>query len=1061
MPEMALPAAGERPIVRPMTAALTCIRCGAELRPTAKFCDECGSPTAVPGTPAEYKQVTVLFADVVGSMDIAAAVGPERLREIMTELVTAAAAVVQRYGGTVDKFTGDGIMAVFGAPVALEDHALRACLAALGIQENISPLAAEVHRRDGIDLHLRVGLNSGQVIAGEIGSAALGYTAIGEQVGMAQRMESVAPPGAVMLSDSTVRLVESAAVLGEPQLVRIKGAEDAVPARRLLSVATQRTGVSASTLVGRDWELTTLTAMLGRATGGRGSVVAAVGPPGIGKTRLTAEAVQLAKSLGVEVFSTFGESHATDIPFHVVARLLRAVGQLSTRVPDADPQDLLLLDDLLGIADSDVELPKIDPDARRRRLTALINAAQLARDEPAVFVVEDAHWIDEVSESMITDFLAVIPQTPSLVLITYRPEYHGALARVAGAQTITLALLSDAETSRLVAELLGPDPSVGQIGEMIAGRAAGNPFFAEEITRDLAERDVLVGERGDYACPTDVADVSVPATLQATIAARIDRLGSAAKHTLAAAAVVGSRFNPDLLAALEVDPVVDELLDAELVDQVRFTPRAEYAFRHPLIRTVAYESQLKSDLARLHRRLAAAIESAEPDAAEQNAALIAEHLEAAGDEHDAYGWHMRAATWATNRDINAARLSYERAQYIADGLPADDPNGLTMRIAPRSMLCGIAFRTQSKVAGEHLEELRKLCAEAGDKASLAMGMAGLVGDHAFRDRMREASQLASEAWDIAESIGDPTLTVGVAPLTIYGKFENAEWSDMLRWSQAAIDLADGDPVKGNFNIGSPLAVATASRGIARYQLGQSGWREDMRDGLAMARRIAEPMCHATVVAWVYNLGIPCGVVTADDAAMREIADALQNAERSGDDLAANITRMTLGNALVHRETNAERAHGQQLLAEVSDVFIRKGHNLGELPFVNTYSAREKARRGDIDDAIPLMRSAADHLFRDGTLLMWNVPVTGVLVKTLLDRGEANDVTEAEAAINRLAVTPGDDGLAVRDIWLLRLRALLARARGETAAYEDFRERYRDTAKTLGFEGHIAWAETMP
>jgi len=284
---------------------------------------------------------------------------------------------------------------------------------------------------------------------------------------------------------------------------------------------------------------------------------------------------------------------------------------------------------------------------------------------------------------------------------------------------------------------------------------------------------------------------------------------------------------------------------------------------------------------------------------------------------------------------------------------------------------------------------------------------------------------------------------------------------MLRWSQAAIDLADGDPVKGNFNIGSPLAVATASRGIARYQLGRSGWRADMWDGLAMARRIGEPMCHATVVAWVYNLGIPCGVVTADDAAMREIADALQNAERSGDDLATTVNRMTLGNALVHRETDAERAHGQQLLAEVGDVFLRKGHNLGELPFVNAYSAREKARRGDIDDAIPLMRSAADHLFRDGTLLMWNVPVTGVLVETLLDRGEANDVTEAEAAINRLAATPGADGLAVRDIWLLRLRALLARARGETAAYKDFRQRYRDTAKTLGFEGHIAWAETMP
>ena len=207
----------------------------------------------------------------------------------------------------------------------------------------------------------------------------------------------------------------------------------------------------------------------------------------------------------------------------------------------------------------------------------------------------------------------MIPQTPSLVLITYRPEYHGALAHVAGAQTIALAPLSDAETSTLVAELLGPDPSVGQIGEMITGRAAGNPFFAEEITRELAERGVLVGERGSYACRTDVAEVSVPATLQATIAARIDRLGPGGQHTLAAAAVIGARFNPDLLASLEVDPVVDELIAAELIDQVRFTPRAEYAFRHPLIRTVAYESQLKSDRARLHRRLAAAIEARELD----------------------------------------------------------------------------------------------------------------------------------------------------------------------------------------------------------------------------------------------------------------------------------------------------------------------------------------------------------------------------------------------------------------------------------------------------------------
>ncbi len=225
---------------------------------------------------------------------------------------------------------------------------------------------------------------------------------------MAQRMESVASPGAVMLGQSTARLVENVAVLGEPEMVRIKGADNPVPARRLLSMAVlrPRTGVSESTLMGRDWELATLTTMLDRSIGGRGSVVGVVGAAGIGKTRLAGEAVALAKSRGVEVFSTFCESHATEVPFRVMARLLRAAGQINglddqsararmrAQNPDADPQDLLLLDDLLGIADPEVELPRIDPDARRRRLTALINTAQLARTAPAVLVVEDVHWID-------------------------------------------------------------------------------------------------------------------------------------------------------------------------------------------------------------------------------------------------------------------------------------------------------------------------------------------------------------------------------------------------------------------------------------------------------------------------------------------------------------------------------------------------------------------------------------------------------------------------------------------------------------------------------------------
>src|SRR5271166_398110 len=1048
---------------REMTAAaLVCGSCGTELAPNSKFCNECGAAVAAATVPAEYKQVTVLFADVVRSMDIATAVDLERLREIMTELVERSAAVVQRYGGGSVEYTGDGVMAIFGAPVALEYHAFRACLAALAIQEEANRLAAEVARRDGVALRLRVGLNSGRVIAGEIGSGALGYTATGEPVGFAQRMESVAPPGGVMLSESTARLVEHTVLLGEPEWVRIKGRDEPVCARRLLAIGARDglVGRAEASLVGRRWEMAALDAMVDRAIGGRGGVVTVVGPPGIGKSRAAREAAVLAAGRGLEVFWTFCESHARDISFGVVARLLRAGSgvtdldgdaareRVREQVPDADPQDLLLLDDLLGIAEPEVPLPAIDPDARRRRLTALINTASLARSEPALYLIEDAQWVDAVSESMLADFLTVIPQTKLMVLITSRPEYEGALTRVHGAQTIALAPLGDADTAALIGELLGSDTSVGELAAIIADRAAGNPFFAEEMVRELAQRGVLAGERGGYVCGVDVAEVSEPATVHAAIEARIDRLNSGTKRTLNAASVIGARFGAELVAALGIDPMVDELLSVELIDQVRFTGQPEYMFRHPLIRMVAYESQLKSDRAELHRRVAAAIESRDPAAAEENAAPIAEHLEAAGELHAAYQWHMRAATWATYRDIAAARQSWERARRIADAVPAEDPNRTAMRIAPRTMLCGVAWRVQVNVAGDRFDELRELCTAAGDKASLAIAMAGLVIDHAFQGRTREASQLASETWTLTESIGDPTLTVGLSFIPIYAKIESAEWCDMLRWSQRAIDLADGDPSKGNFIIGSPLAVALTSRAMARYCLGRPGWRDDLRHGLAMARS-ADPLSYAAVVAYVYFPGIPLGVLAVDDRAVREIEDALRIAERSGDDMALAFARTVLGLALVHRHPDAERSSGQKLLAEVSDVFVRRGHNLSELRLINVYLAGERARRGDRDEAIPLMFAAVDQLVREGQLPSWGIPATGVVVETLLDRGAENDVVEAEAAIELLAAAPADEGLVMRDVWLLRLRALLARAHGDEAAYRDFRDRYRDMARTLG------------
>jgi hypothetical protein len=889
---------------------------------------------------------------------------------------------------------------------------------------------------------------------------------------MAQRMESVAPPGGVMLSQSTARLVEGAAVLGESQSVRIKGSPSAVSARPLLSVASsdRKTGSSHSTLVGREWETATLRAMLERSIKGRGSVVGLVGFPGLGKTRLVEEAVRMAKHFDVEVFSAYCESHATDVAFDVVARLGRSVAQISgldderarrrirRGTPGADPQDMLLLDDLLGIADPTVELPKIDPEARRRRLTALVNAAQLARTAPAVIVIEDVHWIDGVSDNMLADFMAVMPQTHTMVLITYRPDYEGPLQHVAGAQTIALAPLSAAESSTLLVELIGSDPSVAQVGELIAERAAGNPFFAQEITRELAERGVLEGERGNYTCHTDVAEISVPPSLQATIAARIDRLSPPAKQTLTAAAIVGFRFGADLLIALEIEPCLDELVDAELIDQVRFTEQAEFEFRHPLIRTVAYEAQLKSERARLHRQLAAAIESRDPHSADQHAVLIAEHLEDAGDRHAAYGWHMRAAAWAHNRDLVAAQLSWEHAIKIADALPCDDPGRPVMRIAPRTMLCGIAWRVRMDPAAR-FEELRQLCAAVGDKGSLAIAMAGLVFDHAYHSRLPEASWLASEAMELINSIGDPTLTVGLSIAPIYAKGECTEWSEALPWLERVIELADGDYTMGNFLTGSPLAVALTMRSQALCFLGLPGWQDSWRRGLEMARS-ADALSYTTAAGYIYGAGIPSGVLLVDDRAISEIEDVLHNAERSSDDLALTLAQMVFGLALVHRGTDTERERGGKILTEAKDTIIRRRQNPVVLPVVNVYLGREMARRGDHDDALRLIRTGLDQLLREGRLMGWGTPATGILVETLLAPGAHHDIGEADAAIERLAAAPADGPRPVRDVLLLRLRALVARARGDETGYADLRGQYRDTAAEMGFEGHIAWAAAM-
>ncbi|BBY34637.1 cyclase [Mycolicibacter minnesotensis] len=1047
----------------------TCISCGTELSQHAKFCSECGASVAVPA-PAEYKQVTVLFADVVHSMDLAAEVGAERLREIMAELFDRCNAVVRRYGGRVEKFIGDAVMAVFGVPLALEDHAVRGCLAALEIQQQAQQLAAELSRADGVDLALRVGLNSGQVVAGELGSATQNYTAIGEEVGFAQRMESVAPPGGVMLSESTARLVHHVAVLGEPELARIKGVDEPVPVHRLLGMSPERrhTPRHDPRLVGRSWEMGALQGILDEAIAGNGCVVGLAGPPGIGKSRIAREVSAAARSRGVEVFAVYCESHAREIPFHTAISLLRtalgiadlddeaARARVEESAPGADPEDLLLFEDLLGIRGG-AQLSAIDPDARRRRVTRLVNLVSLARTTPAVYVIEDAHWIDEVSDALLADLLSVTSQTPSLVLITYRPEYHGALSRTASSHIINLGPLNASQTAQLAADLVGSDPSAAPLRGRLAQRAAGNPLFAEEMVRDLAERGVLTGSPGNYACALDHADLVVPATVQATIASRIDRLDPAVKRTLQAAAVIGLRFDADQLALLDGEAQLNPLLAAELIDRVRIAPRAEYAFHHPLIRIVAYESQLKAKRAALHRQLAAAIEEHHADALDENAALIAEHLEAADDLQAAFGWHMRAGGWAQNRDIRAARLSWERARAVADRLPINNPGRSAMRISPRTLLCGSTSWVSGTVADTGFDELRELCTMAGDQVSLAVGMAGLMTTLIFHSRYVDASRVASDCVHLLESIGDPDLMVALAIAPGNIKIQAGEAVECLRLADRIIELAEGDLTKGNLLIGSPLVIALMFRGSCRYCLGLPDWRADLDEALERAREV-DVRTFVTAVLAKYGFAIHSGVLLPDAAADRHTAEALARAEHSGDDYAVDTALLTRGLVLV-RQGGAQREAGMAFLAAYRDAYLRHGYVQDSVRFYDTELAREQARIGDVDAAIHTARAAVDYLFDVGDMIARGEAVR-VFVESLLQRATPADLGEAQAAVDRLASVPTDPGYALNAIPLLRMRALLARAHGDDAGYRENAARYRAQAVDAGYEGHIALAEAM-
>lgn len=1008
----------------------------------------------------------MLFADVVQSMDIAAALGPEALHDVMGLVFDHCAAVVIRYGGTVDKFTGDGLMAVFGAPIAMEDHALAACRAAEDIQAAMPVVNNELRTRHSVDVALRIGLNSGQVIAGEVGSHTTSYTAVGEHVGLAQRMEAAAAPGGVMLSESTVRLVEHNAVLGDPESVSVKGRALPLPARRLIETTPFAGKLRhQSTMVGRAVELEAIEALLDRAIGGAGGVVSVVGPPGIGKSRLVVEATRAADERGVDVYTAFGDIHTAGVAFHVVTKLLRAAfgvdgvdsvdarASLRASLSYADDEDRHLIEDLLGVRDTTVPAPAITPDARRRRIADLINGITLHRTTPVVFVIEDVHWIDEASEALLDVFLTVTERSPSLVLISYRPEYTGTLSQLPHAHRIVLKPLARSELRSLATELLGADSSTSELTEQISERAAGNPFFAKEIVLDLAERHVLVGTPGHYLCHEPIADIDVPPTVQATIAARIDRLPEYAKRTLNAAAVIGSSFTADLLSAVDAPGTVSELIVAELVDPVD----GEFTFRHPLIRAVAYESQLRSERAELHRRLAHWLEHRRPDAVDRDAALIATHLEAAGDLHGAFAWQMRAGGWLNMRDNAAARACWTRALELADRLPAQDDARSAMRIAPRTLLCATAWHAGTRSVLAPFDELRTLAAEADDKVALTMGMAGQVVSLVTRSRYREATELATEVGGLIDGLSDPATKLGLLLAVPAAKYEAGDLDEAIRVCEQMITLAGDDATLGEIVLGSPLAMAYALRGAARAWQAIPGWRGDVTFALSATAHMTDVSTRTLVYLYVSFLGITNDAMGPEDL-IDGARSALEAAERSGDDFDLASARFAVGVCEL-RSPTSDRAAAVELLTAVIDAAAAGRCSLVLGSAAEVELAADSLTRGDARGAQRAILTVFEWMEESGEALLWG-PATRVLVDALLYSGGTANLPRVEELVSRLAHVSAQHGLVLNELYVVRLKAVVARARGDESSYCDYRNRYRAIAERLGFTGHIAAAAAM-
>jgi class 3 adenylate cyclase/tetratricopeptide (TPR) repeat protein len=945
-----------------------CPSCGFANEPDERFCGGCGqtlgerplqSPhaytpkhlvdrilTSRAAMEGEKKQVSVLFCDLVDSSRLAATLEPETMHEIMDRVLRLMAEAVHRYEGTVNQFLGDGLMALFGAPIALEDHALRAVHAALAIQDTVAGYSRELDRELGVDLRLRIGINTGPVVVGRIGDdLRMDYTAVGDTTHLAARLQTLAEPGGVLVSEPTYRAVEGyvradpmgpVPIKGRAEPVRVFNVTGRRGRRSRLEVSIER---GLSPLAGRREELGILAQCWEQAKSGRGQVVSVIGEAGVGKSRLLFEFRQSLRGEPVTWLegqcSAYGQStpylplleilrasfhiEDGDPPLQMEEKLRRGVQPLENGIDEAFP----FLRELFQLPGENDALRHLDPQTKRRRTFETIRSLTVAaaRNRPVVLALEDLHWADRSTEDYLVFFARSIADAPILVITTQRPGQAARWADEAWYTPLVLEMLGDQAVETLMKSVLGASEVPEKLLRSVVDKAEGNPLAVEEITASLLERGIVARHEDGVRWIGDVT-VDFPATIQDIVRARIDRLAEEVKTTLQNAAAIGRRFGANLLAAIS-DPIVEvsihlaTLKQLELVYETRSFPELELAFKHAVIQDVAYQSLLAKRRTDLHAAIGQVIEEIYRDQIDEQLDLLVHHYRL-GRRHD------KVAQYAVQAGDRAARLHaaaearthYETALDAVRALPGS-PETERAEIDAILKLAAVGTTRQDiQRDRDNLGRARARAEALGDDARLARVLYWLGRLEYVLWNPRAAIDYACQSLEVGERLGDDAIVA--PPVNLLGRIYWIQ-SDYTRSAQMLERSVDQMRRLGNKGEES-TAAATAA--CVFGLMGQFERAQPFADrGILLAEEIKNPFSVAAAYqqrAIIYDQQGEWARALADYQVARAVA------ERVGDLFRVFVLKSWEGRA---RAMVGDLAAGRALVEEGLDLAAKIGTRL--------------------------------------------------------------------------------------------------------------------------------------